>query len=220
MRCNRGMYAFIAGNCGSASLGFTLIYQAGLAGQRISAFTRFPRFSHAPFPFAFRFQVGEMTRRPYSSVPPFSARRISSWVKWRTSSAYLRYLRRMKLGSLTSTAGILLICRTSSRNALVRVAPFLTRRSFRSVSFLWRRFRRFRWPPRSICRRSSSTFSSSSCKYTFARIGLANPPCGVPARLFCLASCRSRYPARRSFQMRLRKRSSRIFLRRRVTKTP
>src|SRR6266571_4306272 len=89
MRCNRGMYAFIAGSYGSASVGFTLIYQAGLAGQRLSAFTRFPRFSHAPFPFAFRFQVGEMTRRPYSSVPPFSARRISLWVKWRTSSAYL-----------------------------------------------------------------------------------------------------------------------------------
>src|SRR5450755_2684193 len=89
MRCHRGMYAFIAGSYGSAGVGFTLIYQAGLAGQRISAFTRFPRFSHAPFPFAFRFQVGEMTRRPYSSVPPFSARRISSWVKWRTSSAYL-----------------------------------------------------------------------------------------------------------------------------------
>src|SRR6266700_1229744 len=89
MRCDRGMYACIAGSCGSASLGFTLIYQAGLAGQRFSAFTRFPRFSHAPFPFSFRIQVGEMTRRLYSSGPPFSARRISYWVKWRTSSIAL-----------------------------------------------------------------------------------------------------------------------------------
>lgn len=60
---HRGMYACIAGSYGSASLGFTLIYQAGLAGQRFSVFTRFPRFSHAPFPFGFRVQVGEMTQR-------------------------------------------------------------------------------------------------------------------------------------------------------------
>src|SRR5712691_627167 len=92
MRFHRGMDAFLAGSCGSASLGFTLIYQAGLAGQRFSAFTRFPRFSHAPLPFGFRVQVGEMTRRSYSSGPPFSARRISYWVKWRTSSAYLTRL--------------------------------------------------------------------------------------------------------------------------------
>ena len=124
------------------------------------------------------------------------------------------------MGSFTSTAGMLLICRTSSRNSFVRVAPFFTRRSFRSDSFLWRRFRCFRLPPRSTCLLISSTFSSSSCRYTLARIGLARPPCGAPARLSCLASRRSRYPARRSFQMRLRKRSSRIFLRRRLTKTP
>ena len=136
------------------------------------------------------------------------------------SSAYLRYLRRMKFGSSTSTAGILLICRTSFRNSLVRVAPFLMRRRFCSDSFLWSRFGRFRLPPCSTCLRNSSTFSSNSCKYTLARIGLARPPCGVPARLSCLASRRSKYPARKSFQMRLRKRSSRIFFRSRLTKAP
>jgi len=61
------MYAFIAGNCGSASVGFTCVYQAGLAGQRFSIFTRFPLFSHALFPFGFRVQVGEMTQK---SFPP------------------------------------------------------------------------------------------------------------------------------------------------------
>jgi hypothetical protein len=52
------------------------------------------------------------------------------------SSAYLTYLMRMKLGSSTLTAGMLLICCTSSRKALVRVAPFLTRRSFWDESLL------------------------------------------------------------------------------------
>jgi len=52
------MYAFIAGNCGSASVGFTCFYQAGLAEQGFSVFTPFPLSQHAPFPFSFRIQVG------------------------------------------------------------------------------------------------------------------------------------------------------------------
>src|SRR6266851_3054212 len=35
-RCRREMYAFIAGSCGSASVGFTCFYQAGLAEQGFS----------------------------------------------------------------------------------------------------------------------------------------------------------------------------------------
>jgi hypothetical protein len=50
------MYAFIAGNCGSASVGFTV--QAGLAEQGFSVFTPFPLSQHAPFPFSFHIQVG------------------------------------------------------------------------------------------------------------------------------------------------------------------
>src|SRR5262249_38616229 len=46
------------------------------------------------------------------------------------------------------------------------------------------------------------------------------PPWGVPARLSLWAPRRSRYPARRSFQMRLIKRSSLIFLRSRLTRVP
>jgi hypothetical protein len=52
------MYAFIAGNCGSASVGFTCFYQAGLAEQGFSVFTPFPLSQHALFPFSFHIQVG------------------------------------------------------------------------------------------------------------------------------------------------------------------
>src|SRR6266568_6802338 len=105
MRCDRGMYACIAGNCGSASLGFTLIYQAGLAGRRFSAFTRLLRSLHAPFPSSFRLQVGKVTQRSSSSEPLFSARRISSWVKWRTASAYLAHPRKSLRGRLALGGG-------------------------------------------------------------------------------------------------------------------
>ena len=70
------MYAFIAGGCGSASLGFTCLYQAGLAEQGFSAFTPFPLSQHAPFPFGFHLQVGWVTQKSFP--PNFSSLREES----------------------------------------------------------------------------------------------------------------------------------------------
>jgi hypothetical protein len=70
------MYAFIAGSCGSASLGFTCLYQAGLAEQGFSVFTPFPLSQHALFPFGFHLQVGWVTQKSFP--PNFSSLREGS----------------------------------------------------------------------------------------------------------------------------------------------
>ena len=135
------------------------------------------------------------------------------------SSAYRMYLTRIKFGSHTSTAGIDRICRIRSRHSFVSALLRFARSCFWAESCLWSGLGRFFLPEVSRCR-ISSIFSSSSWRYTLASIGLAMPPWGVPARLSLWAPRRSRYPARRSFQMRLIKRSSLIFLRSRLTRVP